>query len=120
MCATVTLTSGGKASSKTEESEQDVCWLCLDGDSAGSALAAPCACRSMKAHQPCLARWQLTQAGKRQAFARSTPCSPPSPSRLPTASPPRLPAERSDTAAFARQSCPTGATRLPAFLWRGP
>ena len=67
MCeATVTL-SGSRLSSKLEEvssGEDEVCWICHEGQSAAMPLASPCNCRGMKAHRRCLARWQLQQAGR--------------------------------------------------------
>eukprot|EP00878_Enallax_costatus_P001932 GHUV01002095.1.p1 GENE.GHUV01002095.1~~GHUV01002095.1.p1 ORF type:complete len:205 (+),score=47.12 GHUV01002095.1:95-709(+) len=40
----------------------DVCWICLEGASAGE-LRSVCKC-PRKCHQKCLARWQLHSAGK--------------------------------------------------------
>ena len=47
----------------------DICWICHEGDSAGMPLADPCRCKCMKAHRPCLARWQLQQAGRTYVYA---------------------------------------------------
>lgn len=45
-------------------SEDDACWVCLDGHSPINPLIKPCMCPSRLVHQSCLARWQLQQAGK--------------------------------------------------------
>ena len=51
---------------------EETCWICL-GDAAAAesgSMIAPCLCPRY-AHQKCLARWQLQNAGKTYA---SVPC----------------------------------------------
>ena len=45
------------------EADADACWICLDGARDGSPLVAPCQCPRL-VHRACLAKWQLTSAGK--------------------------------------------------------
>jgi E3 ubiquitin-protein ligase DOA10 len=47
----------------------DICWICHEGNSTAMPLAEPCRCKAMRAHRPCLARWQLQQAGRRYVYA---------------------------------------------------
>ncbi|PSC69552.1 Nitric oxide synthase-interacting [Micractinium conductrix] len=57
------LSSCSSSGSCGSSDEQDnVCWICLAGADAG-ALSRPCGCPRLS-HAPCLARWQLQQAGK--------------------------------------------------------
>jgi len=44
--------------------DPDACWICLDGARDGSPLVAPCQCPRL-VHRACLAKWQLTSAGKK-------------------------------------------------------
>jgi hypothetical protein len=46
------------------EPDADACWICLDGARDGSPLVAPCQCPRL-VHRACLAKWQLTSAGKK-------------------------------------------------------
>lgn len=46
-----------------EAEDQNVCWICLEGSSAGELLS-PCKCPSRFVHRHCLARWQLHSAGR--------------------------------------------------------
>ena len=53
-----------------EEEEPRCCWVCL-GDSSGEGeppVRSLCRCPSRFAHDACLGRWQLQQAGKRCAM----------------------------------------------------
>jgi E3 ubiquitin-protein ligase DOA10 len=43
--------------------DENVCWICLDGEQPERQLVRPCKCpRSV--HQDCLARWCLQSGGK--------------------------------------------------------
>lgn len=47
----------------TQETDADICWVCLDEATAERPLSRPCMCpRSV--HRDCLARWCLHQSGK--------------------------------------------------------
>lgn len=46
------------------DADADACWICLDGARDGSPLVAPCQCPRL-VHRACLAKWQLTSAGKK-------------------------------------------------------
>lgn len=43
--------------------DQDGCWICL-GDTTEGPLGTFCACPGRVAHERCLARWCLQQAGR--------------------------------------------------------
>lgn len=45
--------------------DNDICWICLDGDSPEKPLELPCRC-PRKVHLACLARWQLQSAGRNE------------------------------------------------------
>jgi hypothetical protein len=45
--------------------DDDVCWICHDGNSVENPLETPCKCK-MKAHRHCLSRWQLQKAGSKE------------------------------------------------------
>lgn len=71
--ATAAASGGGNAARpcQTQQQQQqqhdpdaDACWICLDGPREGSPLVAPCQCPRL-VHQACLAKWQLTSAGKK-------------------------------------------------------
>lgn len=50
----------------THQDEDEVCWICLDGNSEGRVLQRmPCKCPRY-AHARCMARWQLRSAGTRK------------------------------------------------------
>lgn len=44
-------------------SEEEVCYICLDGPRPGEPLVRPCTCPRC-VHHHCLAKWQLNCAGK--------------------------------------------------------
>lgn len=66
MAAAATATSVPAASTcqSSNDPDADACWICLDGSREGSPLVAPCQCPRL-VHQACLAKWQLTSAGKK-------------------------------------------------------
>ena len=43
--------------------EEDRCWICHGSGTAESPLNVHCKCHSMKAHDSCIAHWQLRNAG---------------------------------------------------------
>eukprot|EP00877_Chromochloris_zofingiensis_P001311 jgi/Chrzof1/11180/Cz05g27040.t1 len=45
------------------QSDDDLCYICLEGPQPCEPLEAPCRC-PRKVHRSCLARWQLQSAGK--------------------------------------------------------
>lgn len=47
------------------ESDQEVCWICLEAATADRPIAQLCGC-PRKAHMTCVARWQLHSAGKKE------------------------------------------------------
>jgi hypothetical protein len=63
MCEAVVILSQ-EVSKQDEISVDDFCWICHEGPSDEMPLAEPCRCRCMRVHRPCLARWQLQQAGR--------------------------------------------------------
>ncbi|KAL4513831.1 hypothetical protein Ndes2437A_g08178 [Nannochloris sp. 'desiccata'] len=63
MCEAV-VTLSREVSKQDEPNVEDICWICHEGHSDGMPLAKPCRCKCMQAHRPCLARWQLQQAGR--------------------------------------------------------
>lgn len=68
MCEAV-VTLSREVSKQDEPNVEDICWICHEGHSDGMPLAKPCRCKCMQAHRPCLARWQLQQAGRTYAYA---------------------------------------------------
>ena len=47
-----------------EDCGEEVCFICLDGDTSTNPLQRVCGC-PRKVHRPCMARWQLHSAGKK-------------------------------------------------------
>mmetsp|Transcript_2518 Transcript_2518/g.6705 ORF Transcript_2518/g.6705 Transcript_2518/m.6705 type:complete len:300 (+) Transcript_2518:1592-2491(+) len=45
-----------------ESASDELCWICLDGDTRANPLSRPCKCPRFS-HAACLARWQLQSAG---------------------------------------------------------
>lgn len=43
----------------------DVCWICLEAETEGNPLKQVCGC-PRRVHHPCMARWQLHSAGKKE------------------------------------------------------
>ena len=50
------------ASMLMAEQEEDRCWICHGSGTAESPLNVHCKCHSMKAHDSCIAHWQLRNA----------------------------------------------------------
>lgn len=55
--------AAGAGAAADGEDPDACCWICLAGEAEGP-LVHPCACPKRVAHRACLARWQLTSAGR--------------------------------------------------------
>ena len=53
----------GGCNADVAEEEGDKCWICHGGPRELSPLKTHCKCHSLKAHDECIAHWQLRNAG---------------------------------------------------------